>query len=82
MPDNSKQRVVVISGGGSGHEPAHGLLVGEGLLHSAVVGNVFASPSVDLIVLALRCSYAASRLAANDDGGILIIVKVHRQHCI
>ena len=38
-------KVVLISGGGSGHEPAHGGFVGEGLLDVAVCGDVFASPS-------------------------------------
>ena len=38
-------RVALVSGGGSGHEPAHAGYVGEGLLTAAVCGDVFTSPS-------------------------------------
>jgi len=41
--------VAVIIGGGSGHYPAFGGLVGSGLAHGAVIGNVFASPSADQV---------------------------------
>ena len=41
----NKQKVSLISGGGSGHEPAHGGFVGTGMLDAAVCGDVFASPS-------------------------------------
>lgn len=37
--------VALISGGGSGHEPAHAGFVGTGMLDAAVCGDVFASPS-------------------------------------
>jgi Dak1 domain len=37
--------VAIISGGGSGHEPAHAGFVGHGMLSAAVCGEVFASPS-------------------------------------
>ena len=46
--DNSK--VALISGGGSGHEPAHAGFVGPGMLAAAVCGEVFASPSVDAVL--------------------------------
>ena len=39
------QKVAVISGGGSGHEPAHAGFVGKGMLDAAICGDVFASPS-------------------------------------
>jgi dihydroxyacetone kinase len=39
--------VAVVIGGGSGHYPAFGGLVGEGVAHGAAMGNVFASPSAD-----------------------------------
>jgi len=42
----SHRQVAIISGGGSGHEPAHAGFVGDGLLSAAVCGNVFASPNV------------------------------------
>lgn len=40
-----ENKVSVISGGGSGHEPAHAGFVGTGMLDAAVCGEVFASPS-------------------------------------
>ena len=40
-------KVGVISGGGSGHEPMHGGLVGYGMLHAACPGEVFTSPTPD-----------------------------------
>lgn len=45
-PSGDKQRVALLSGGGSGHEPAHAGFVGPGLLDAAIAGNVFASPNV------------------------------------
>ena len=55
--------VAVIAGGGSGHYPAFAGLVGRGLAHGAVVGNVFASPSAQQV-------YALAR-AAHSGGGVL-----------
>ena len=49
-----KNKVAIASGGGSGHEPAHAGFVGEGLLNAAVCGDVFASPSVDAVLAAIR----------------------------
>jgi len=46
--------VAILSGGGSGHEPAHAGYVGEGLLAAAIAGDVFTSPSVDAVLAALR----------------------------
>ena len=43
-------KVGLVSGGGSGHEPAHAGYVGKGMLDAAVAGNVFASPSPDRIL--------------------------------
>jgi len=48
--DKKKNKVGLVSGGGSGHEPAHAGYVGYGMLDAAVSGNVFASPSPDRIV--------------------------------
>jgi len=59
--------VTLISGGGSGHEPAHAGFIGEAMLSAAVLGNVFASPSVASIVAAIRVC-AGPR-------GVLLIVK-------
>lgn len=65
--DWSKSRVAVISGGGSGHEPAHAGFVGKGMLTAAVCGDVFASPSVDAVLNAI--------VAVTGDRGCLLIVK-------
>ena len=51
--DWDKDKVAIISGGGSGHEPSHAGLVGEGLLTAAVCGGVYASPSVDAVLSAI-----------------------------
>ena len=50
---NTKQRVAVVSGGGSGHEPAMSGFTGPGFLSAAACGDVFASPSVDQIGTAI-----------------------------
>jgi len=42
----SESRVALLSGGGSGHEPAHAGFVGPGLLDAAICGQIFASPNV------------------------------------
>lgn len=60
-------RVALVSGGGSGHEPAHAGFVGRGMLTAAVCGDVFASPSVDAVL--------AGILAVTGDAGCLLIVK-------
>lgn len=49
-----KDSVAVISGGGSGHEPAMAGYVGSGLLTAAVCGEVFASPTEDAVLAAIR----------------------------
>ena len=59
-------KVSLISGGGSGHEPAHAGFVGKGLLDAAVCGDVFASPSQVQV-------YQAIRETASDKGALLII---------
>ncbi|MGU3463450.1 dihydroxyacetone kinase subunit DhaK [Methylobacterium sp. C33D] len=59
--------VAVISGGGSGHEPAHAGFVGPGLLSAAVCGDVFASPSVDAVL--------AGILAVTGPAGCLLVIK-------
>ncbi|RID63403.1 hypothetical protein BRARA_E02414 [Brassica rapa] len=60
-------KVAVISGGGSGHEPAHAGYVGEGMLTAAICGDVFASPPVDSILAGIR--------AVTGPQGCLLIVK-------
>jgi dihydroxyacetone kinase len=65
--DWDKSKVALISGGGSGHEPAHAGFVGPGMLTAAVCGEVFASPSVEAVL--------AGILAVTGDAGCLLIVK-------
>ena len=60
-------KVAVISGGGSGHEPLHGGFVGQGMLHAAVPGAVFTSPTPDAVQAAVQ--------ATAGDAGALLIVK-------
>ena len=49
-----KQDVAIISGGGSGHEPADIGYVGKGMLTAAVNGSIFTPPTVEQIVAATR----------------------------
>jgi len=65
--DWDKSKVALVSGGGSGHEPAHAGFVGAGMLTAAVCGEVFASPSVDAVL--------AGILAVTGPAGCLLIVK-------
>ena len=60
-------KVALISGGGSGHEPAHVGFVGAGMLTAAVCGEIFASPSVDAVLTGIR--------AVTGPAGCLLIVK-------
>jgi len=65
--DWDKSRVAVISGGGAGHEPSHAGFVGKGMLTAAVSGEIFASPSVDAVLTAIR--------AVTGKPGCLLVVK-------
>lgn len=65
--DWDKSRVAIISGGGSGHEPAHAGFVGKGMLTAAICGDLFASPSVDAVLNAI--------VAVTGEHGCLLIVK-------
>jgi dihydroxyacetone kinase len=47
-------QVTLISGGGSGHEPAHSGFIGDGCLSAAVCGDVFSSPTQDAVLEAIR----------------------------
>jgi dihydroxyacetone kinase len=61
------QQVAVLSGGGSGHEPAHAGYIGVGMLSAAVVGEVFTSPSSDSVFAAIK--------AVSREPGALLVVK-------
>lgn len=64
--DKKEGKVALISGGGSGHEPAHGGYVGEGMLDAAVAGAVFTSPTPDQV-------YEGIKAIATDKGVLLVI---------
>lgn len=60
-------RVGLVSGGGSGHEPAHAGFVGRGMLSAAVCGAVFTSPTPDQILAAIK--------AADEGAGVFLVIK-------
>ncbi|MDO4670988.1 MAG: dihydroxyacetone kinase subunit DhaK [Aerococcus sp.] len=65
--NDTKEIVGLVSGGGSGHEPAHAGFVGDGMLSVAVAGEVFTSPTPDQILAAIE--------ASNRGRGVFLIVK-------
>ncbi len=65
--NSSLAQVGLVSGGGSGHEPAHAGFVGDGMLSAAVLGDVFTSPTPDQIEIAIE--------EADQGQGVLLIVK-------
>lgn len=65
--EKKKQGVALVSGGGSGHEPAHAGYVAEGMLDAAVCGEVFTSPTPDKILSAIK--------AVDNGDGVLLVVK-------
>ena len=72
--DINPQKVSLISGGGSGHEPAHAGFVGKGMLDAAVCGDVFASPSQIQVYNALKM--------VGTEKGVLMIVKNYSGDCM
>nr|KAF6468228.1 triokinase and FMN cyclase [Rousettus aegyptiacus] len=67
--DSLKGRVALLSGGGSGHEPAHAGFIGKGMLTGVIAGAVFTSPAVGSILAAIRAVAQAGTV------GTLLIVK-------
>lgn len=65
--DAKTDKVTLVSGGGSGHEPSHGGFVGYGMLDGAVAGAVFTSPTPDQVYEAIK--------AVGNDAGVLLVVK-------
>ncbi|CAO3634674.1 unnamed protein product [Cunninghamella blakesleeana] len=70
----ANQQVTLIAGGGSGHEPAHGAFVGEGMLSAAVCGHVFASPSASQVLSAIE--------KVKSPHGTLVIIKNYTGDCL
>ncbi|MFT9268792.1 MAG: dihydroxyacetone kinase subunit DhaK [Liquorilactobacillus nagelii] len=62
-----KDKVGIVSGGGSGHEPTHAGFVGKGMLSAAVAGQVFTSPTPDQIYAAIK--------AVNTGKGVFLVIK-------
>ena len=60
-------KVNLVSGGGSGHEPAHAGYVGYGMLDAAVAGEVFTSPTPDQVLEGIK--------AVKSEKGVLLIIK-------
>uniref|UniRef100_A0A452HVJ0 Triokinase/FMN cyclase n=1 Tax=Gopherus agassizii TaxID=38772 RepID=A0A452HVJ0_9SAUR len=67
--ENIRGQVALLSGGGSGHEPAHAGYIGKGMLTGVVAGAVFTSPAVGSILAAIRAVTQAG------SAGTLLIVK-------
>lgn len=65
--DKKQQGVAIVSGGGSGHEPAHAGYVAPGMLDAAVCGEVFTSPTPDKILSAIK--------AVDNGDGVLLVIK-------
>ena len=65
--EKKEHKVALISGGGSGHEPAHGGDVGKGMLDAAVAGPVFTSPTPDQVYEGIK--------AVATDAGVLMVIK-------
>jgi dihydroxyacetone kinase len=63
---HSRSNVSLISGGGSGHEPAWSGYVGDGLLSAVACGDIFASPSMKQVLAAIAA-------VPSDKGTILLI---------
>lgn len=65
--DKKISKVALVSGGGSGHEPAHGGFVGKGMLDGAVAGSIFTSPTPDQVLEAIK--------AVDTGQGVLLVIK-------
>ena len=62
----SEDRVSIVQGSGSGHEPAHVMIVGRGMLDAACPGDVFAAPPMDYV-------YETTKLMASSKGVLLLV---------
>ncbi|MGE7835674.1 dihydroxyacetone kinase subunit DhaK [Viridibacillus arvi] len=70
----TSDKVGIISGGGSGHEPAHAGFVGLGMLDAAVCGHVFTSPAPDQVFSAIK--------AADQGSGVFLVIKNYSGDCM
>lgn len=67
IAEERERHVTIIGGGGSGHEPSYVGFIGEGMISAGVCGNIFASPSVSAILIAIRTCAGPH--------GVLMIIK-------
>ncbi|KAK0626540.1 Dak1 domain-containing protein [Immersiella caudata] len=78
-PSDASQKVSIISGGGSGHEPSFASMVGPGLLSASVAGTIFASPSAEQVRAAImgrvsEANNSPSSASRDEDRGVLVTV--------
>ncbi|CCC10047.1 hypothetical protein SMACR_02626 [Sordaria macrospora] len=76
---HQKQKVSLISGGGSGHEPSFSSMVGRGLLSACVAGTIFASPSAEQVRRAIMGRVDHNSLSTDhgdgdNERGVLVVV--------
>ncbi|XP_024878569.1 triokinase/FMN cyclase-like isoform X1 [Temnothorax curvispinosus] len=73
---NRRDKVALICGGGSGHEPFAAGFVGSGMLTASIAGSIFAAPPSTHITYALRC------VAENNKVGIVVVVPNYTGDCL
>lgn len=69
-------KVALVSGGGSGHEPFAAGYVGDGMLTAVSAGSVFASPPASSVLHAIKC------VSINSTGGVLVIIPNYTGDCL
>ncbi|HEY4991260.1 MAG TPA: dihydroxyacetone kinase subunit DhaK, partial [Nakamurella sp.] len=62
----NENKVSIVQGSGSGHEPAHVMVVGKGMLDAACPGDVFAAPPMDYVL-------ETTKLVASPKGVLLLV---------
>ena len=68
----NQNKIAIVCGGGSGHEPAHSSFVNHVMLSAAICGDVFASPSVGAIVDGIRALVSNSEKSPK---AVFVIIK-------
>lgn len=63
----SENKVAVVSGGGSGHEPAHTGFVGTGMLAACICGPIFVPPTAEEILAGIK--------VADQGAGVFLVIK-------
>ncbi|XP_011633727.1 triokinase/FMN cyclase-like [Pogonomyrmex barbatus] len=73
---NRRDKVVLVCGGGSGHEPFAAGFVGSGMLTASIAGSIFSAPP------SIHITYALQRIAENSKVGIVIVVPNYTGDCL